>query len=149
MLYIVMLVFQLVGALILLINVVNGSKEKVISNCYPGSNVVTRDDDNNVLISKEQLQKSANKIYVNIVAFADLLIGYIIAAFSPAPLKNQVITVVVVIAFSIFLVFFEFCIIKLVARIRYSDDIKYSYDNLKKMGVDTNISQKEIDEIAT
>ena len=47
MLFVGMLVFQLAGALILLLNSINGSKEAVIKNCFPGSNIVERDDDDN------------------------------------------------------------------------------------------------------
>ena len=81
--FISMLVFQLSGALLLLLNCIKSGKESVIKNCFPGSNVVERDENNNCKIPKEKLQESAHKIYLNIVAFVDLVIGYLFAAFSP------------------------------------------------------------------
>ena len=71
--FISMLVFQLSGALLLLLNCIKSGKESVIKNCFPGSNVVERDENNNCKIPKEKLQESAHKIYLNIVAFADLV----------------------------------------------------------------------------
>ena len=64
-----MLVFQLAGALILLLNSINGSNEVVIKNCFSGSNMVERDDNDICTIPKEKLRNSAHKIYLNIVAF--------------------------------------------------------------------------------
>ena len=70
--FIGMLAFQLSGALVLLLNCMKGGKEAVIRNCFPGTNVVERDENNNCKIEKEKLQKSAHNIYLNIIAFADL-----------------------------------------------------------------------------
>lgn len=89
MLYIMMLIFQLVGALILLFNTVNGSKEKVISNCFLGNNCVIPNNDDNCVITKDQLIRSANQIFLNITAFADLLIGYFVAALSPTAVDKK------------------------------------------------------------
>lgn len=147
MLFVGMLVFQLAGALILLLNSINGSGKAVIKNCFPGSNTVERDDDDNCIIPKENLQKSAHTIYVNIIAFFDLVIGYGMAAFSPQANCPTFYTVLVVMCGSIVLVVLEFIFSKLVVCIKYSKDKIISYDELKKNGVDTIITKKEIDEI--
>ena len=76
MLFIGMLAFQLAGAVILLLNCCKGNKKAVIKNCFPGSNVVERDNNNNCTIPKEKLQESAHKIYLNIVAFGDEKVPY-------------------------------------------------------------------------
>ena len=83
MAFIAMLALQVAGALVLLLNNINGSREAVIRSCFPGSNTVKRDNDNNCVLPCEKLQRSAHAIYLNIVAFFDLVIGYGIAAFSP------------------------------------------------------------------
>ena len=62
MLFIGMLAFQVSGALLLLLNCIKGGKKSVIKNCFPGSNVVERDEKNNCKIPKEKLQESAHKI---------------------------------------------------------------------------------------
>lgn len=81
--FISVLVFQLSGALLLLLNGMKSRKEEVIKNCFQGSDEIECDENNNCRIPKEKLQKSAHKIYMNIVAFVDLVIGYSFAVFSP------------------------------------------------------------------
>lgn len=81
--FVFMLAFQLSGALLLLLNSVKSGKASVIKNCFPGSNVVERDENNNCKVPREKLQKSAHEICLNIVAFLYLSIGYLFAAFSP------------------------------------------------------------------
>lgn len=83
MLFVGMLVFQLSGALILLLNSVKCRKEMIIKNCFPGSNIAQRDENDNCKIEKEKLQKSAHNTYLNMIAFVDLVAGYILAVFSP------------------------------------------------------------------
>lgn len=147
MLYIVMLIFQLVGALILLFNTVNGSKEKVISNCFLGNNCVIRDNDDNCVITKDQLIRSANQIFLNITAFADLLIGYFVAALSPTAVDKKHVTVIAVVLGSILLSCIEYYVVKLIAKNKYQEDEKVSYSDLEKIGVNTTIKNSEVDEI--
>ena len=46
MIFIAMLALQLAGALILLLNCCIGSKKAVIRSCFPGSNIVQPDGNN-------------------------------------------------------------------------------------------------------
>ena len=143
--FISMLVFQLSGALLLLLNCIKSGKKSVIGNCFPGSNVVERDENNNCKIPKEKLQESAHKIYLNIVAFVDLVIGYLFAAFSPtADVQIELVLVKVIVATVILLVleyyFSYFC-----AKRIYAKYINVSYDELE--GVDTFITKQEIDDM--
>lgn len=55
----------------------------IIKNCFPGSNIAQRDENDNCKIEKEKLQKSAHNTYLNMIAFVDLVAGYILAVFSP------------------------------------------------------------------
>ena len=52
MLFVGMLSFQLAGALILLLNGLKGTEDAVIKNCFPGSNIVERDEHDNCTIPK-------------------------------------------------------------------------------------------------
>ena len=142
-----MLVFQLAGALILLMNSINGSKSAVIKNCFPGSNVVERDDDNNCVLSKWDLRISAHKIYLNITAFFDLVVGYGIAAFSPTAADSTVYTVVAVLGGAILLTSMEYGACKLFAYLKYKDDLIIAYSELEKHGVETTMTGKEVDEM--
>lgn len=143
--FISMLVFQLSGALLLLLNCIKSGKESVIKNCFPGSNVVERDENNNCKIPKEKLQESAHKIYLNIVAFADLVIGYLFAAFSPtADVQIELVLVKVIVATVILLVL-EYYFSCFCAKRIYAKDISVPFDELE--GVDTTVTKQEIEDL--
>ena len=67
MLFVGMLSFQLAGALILLLNGLKGTEDAVIKNCFPGSNIVERDEHDNCTIPREQLRKFGFRIFVGCV----------------------------------------------------------------------------------
>ena len=140
-----MLVFQLSGALLLLLNCIKSGKESVIKNCFPGSNVVERDENNNCKIPREKLQESAQKIYVNVVAFMDLVIGYLLAAFSPTTDVQIGLILVEVIVATTLLLMLEYYSSRFCAKKIYAKDISVSYDEL--YGVDTFIKKQEIDDM--
>lgn len=117
--------------------------EEVIKNCFQGSNVIECDENNNCRIPKEKLQKSAHKIYMNIVAFVDLVIGYSFAVFSPnsdAKIK-WILTKVFVFTFSLPILEYYFSLFY--ARRKYKEDIITLVDKLEE--VDTIVTTKEID----
>ena len=143
--FISMLVFQLSGALLLLLNCIKSGKESVIKNCFPGSNVVERDENNNCKIPKEKLQESAHKIYLNIVAFVDLVIGYLFAAFSPtADVRIELVLVKVIVATVILLVL-EYYFSRFCAKRIYAKDISIPFDELE--GVDITVTNQEIEDL--
>ena len=99
----------------------------------------------NCKIPKEKLQESAHKIYLNIVAFADLVIGYLFAAFSPtADVQIELVLAKVIVATVILLVleyyFSYFC-----AKRIYAKDISVPFDELE--GVDTTVTKQEIEDL--
>lgn len=143
--FIFMLAFQLSGALLLLLNSVKGGKEAVINKCFPGSNVAERDENNNCKIPSEKLQKSAHEIYLNRTAFLYLTIGYFLAAFSPTTEIRIVLVVAKMIALTFALLVFGYYLSRFCAKRIYSEDISIPYDKLE--GVDTNITNQEIDDI--
>ena len=143
--FISMLVFQLSGALLLLLNCIKSGKESVIKNCFPGSNVVERDENNNCKIPKEKLQESAHKIYLNIVAFVDLVIGYLFAAFSPTADVQIELVLVKVIVTTVILLVLEYYFICLFAKRIYAKDISVPFDELE--GVDTTVTKQEIEDL--
>ena len=145
MLFIGMLAFQVSGALLLLLNCIKGGKKSVIKNCFPGSNVVERDEKNNCKIPKKKLQESAHKIYLNIVAFADLVIGYIFAVFSPtANIRIGLVLMEVIVATCALLVT-EYYACRFCAKMIYAKDINIPFDQLE--GVDTSLTDQELEEI--
>ena len=147
MLFVFMIVFQLTGALLLLINSVDGRKDKVIKNCFPGSNTVIRDDDNKCLIGKEKIQKSAYNIYQNRAAFLDLVLGYAFSAFNPSRVGASCFIVPIVLIGSIFLVFVENNICRFISTRIYKEDLIIPYESLEKEGIETFATDKEIEDI--
>lgn len=145
MLFVGMLVFQLSGALILLLNSVKCRKERIIKNCFPGSNVVERDENNNCKIEKEKLQKSAHDTYLNMIAFINLVFGYILAVFSPTSTTEICLVLLKVVLFTCILLFAEYKLTLFCAKIKYANDLVIPFKNLD--GVDTVITEKEIDAI--
>lgn len=144
MLFVGMLVFQLSGALILLLNSVKCSKERIIKNCFPGSNFVERDENDNCKIEKEKLQKSAHNTYLNMIAFVDLVVGYVLAVFSPTSTTEICLVLLKVIVLTCILLFAEYKLTLFCAKIKYANDMVIPFKNLD--GVDTVITEKEIED---
>lgn len=129
----------------LLLNCIKGGKKAVIRNCFPGTNIVERDENNKCIIPKEKLQESAHKIYLNILAFADLVIGYLFATFSPsANARIEVVLLEVIIATFIVLLL-EYYVSRFCAKRIYAKDIIIPFEELE--GVDTVITEQEIDDL--
>ena len=145
MLFVGMLVFQLSGALILLLNSVKCRNERIIKNCFPGSNFVERDENNNCKIEKEKLQKSAHNTYLNMIAFVDLVVGYVLAVFNPTSSNEICLVLLEVILFTCILLGAEYKLTLSCAKIIYENDMVIPFKNLD--GVDTVITSKEIDVI--
>lgn len=146
--FVVMLAFQLTGALVLLVNSLKDIKKSVIQNCFPGSNVSKQDNDGNCTIPRDKLQTSALKIYLNIIAFLDLILGYGLAALSPATDCSKCVTVISVLLLSGILTTSECYLCKGIAKWKYSVDIKIPYNELKEFGVETFITHKDLDAFA-
>lgn len=142
--YCTMLVFQLSGAIVLLLNSIKANEERIIKGCFPGSNIVERDDNDMCLIKKEKLQKSAVTVYLNIMAFADLVFGYGIAAWNPSSEVQGFKGMIFVIACSLTVTFWEYCGCFIMSKLKYSKDKEVHYSILQKNGVDTTLTPKDV-----
>lgn len=146
MIQVISIAFQLAGALILLMWSIRGArKTAIIERCFPGSNIAERDDDNNCRIEKSKLRKTAYEVYLNIFAFVDLIIGYLIAYFAVnyyEPLCAALYTILTTAA----IIGIETLVVYGCAKLRYKKDEIVPYEDLKKFGVDTIITSKEIEE---
>ena len=145
--YACMLIFQLVGALLLLLNGINGSREKVIANCFSGSNNAERDENGICTIPATKLQKSASVIYLNNIAFGDLVIGYGIATFSPMSSSESWITALTVLGGTTILLSLQFFASFVLSKWKYPHDLAIPYEQLEKYDVDTPMTMAEIDEL--
>ncbi len=147
MIEIISISFQLSGAIILLLWCLNGAKkEQIIREYFPGSNTIKRDDDDNCILSKDRLQMITKEVYVNVMAFGNLIIGYLLTYFAV-----RTCTPVYAIGLTVFLVVIiiavEELLAKLFAAMKYSKDIIVPYDLLEKYGVDTFATDKEVSDM--
>lgn len=147
MIQILSISLQLAGAVILLLWCLKGaSKEQVVRKYFPGSNTVKRDDEDNCILSKEKLQLITSEVYVNASAFIDLILGYLIAYFVEDTYSPDIAVVLTIILTSVLIVFERFVASKLAAK-KYSKDLVIPYSYLEKYGVDTFITNKELDDM--
>lgn len=135
---------QLSGAVILLLWCLRGaSKEQIVRKYFPGSNTVERDNDSNCILKKEKLQAVTSEVYVNALAFIDLIAGYLISYFITDTYK-PIAAVVVTILFTVLLIILERIIARKAAACKYPDDLVIPYSYLEKFGVDTFVTDKEV-----
>lgn len=147
MIQVISIAFQLAGALILLMWSIRGARKAVIiGRCFPGSNVAERDDDNNCKIEKLILQKKAYEVYLNILAFVDLIIGYLIAYFA-VNYYEPVCAVLYTVLTTAVIIGIEMLVAYGAAKLRYKKDEIVPYEELQKYGVDTVTTSKEIEEM--
>ena len=147
MIQIISITLQLSGAVILLLWCLKGAgKEQIIRKYFPGSNIVTPDDDGNCVLEKKKLQEVAKDIYVNIVAFIDLIIGYLITYFI-TDTYSSVSSVVITVILSIIVIILEQFLSQKIAELKYPEDVIIKYKELEKHNVDAIASNKEVNEM--
>lgn len=147
MIQVISIALQLAGALILLMWSIRGArKTAIIERCFPGSNVAERDDDNNCIIEKTKLQMTVYEVYLNILAFVDLVIGYLIAYFAVNYYEPACAVLYTVLATAA-IISIEMLLAYGFAKLRYKKDEIFPYEDLREMGVDTIITSKEIEEM--
>ncbi len=130
MIQVISIAFQLAGALILLMWSIRGArKSAIIERCFPGSNVAERDDDNNCKIEKLILQKKAYEVYLNILAFVDLIIGYLIAYFA-VNYYEPVCAVLYTVLTTAVIIGIEMLVAYGAAKLRYKKDEIVPYEEL-------------------
>ena len=136
---------QIAGALILLLWSLGNTKKKVIKSYFPGSNIAERDDNNRVYLRKEKLRKKAKDIYMNRIAFIFLIIGYGLSLFGELADYNEWKALVIIQIESICIIFIGLIISKLIAIIKFKEDIYVDYNSLKE--VDTVITNNEVEDM--
>ena len=147
MIQIISISLQLSGAVILLLWCLKGaSKEQIVRKYFPGSNTVKRDDEDNCVLSKEKLQSITSEVYVNALAFVDLIIGYLSAYFVKGtfiPIAAVALTALLTTA----LIACEYVIARKFAAYKYPADMIIPYSYLEKYGVDTFATDKEVNDM--
>ena len=139
--------FQVAGAIILLLWCLKGAKlESIIEKYFPGSNIAKRDDENNCVLEKEKLRKISKDIYINIFAFINLIVGYGLSFYAVSnESKTKALIVTILITFIIIGV--EYLLSHLISICRFKDNLTVNYDKLKQFDVDTDITNKELEDM--
>lgn len=93
-------------------------------------------------LRKEKLRKKAKDIYMNRIAFIFLIIGYGLSLFGQLADYNEWKALVIIQIESICIIFIGLIISKLIAIIKFKEDIYVDYNSLKE--VDTVITNNEV-----
>lgn len=145
-LYILSLAFQVAGAVLLIIKYCGKTKQRIISEYFPGSNVIERDDDDRVHLKKEKVQECVKRIYDNRISFAYIAIGYVLSIFGESSNSSKVEILFYMIFFTITLILIEKIISSAFARLLYRTDIEMEYSEIEDIA-DTVATEKEMDEM--
>ena len=144
--YILSLAFQIAGAILLIIKYWGNTKQRIIDEYFPGSNLAKRDENNNTKLEKEKVQKCAQGIYDNRAAFLFIAIGYVFSIFGESQGKCRFCILLYVFVFTTLIISTEKCISIMISKLIYKYDIIIPYSEIENIA-DTDVTQKEIDEL--
>ena len=144
--YVLSLAFQVAGAVLLIIRYWGRTKERIIEEYFPGSNIIGRDEDNNVRLEKTKVQKCAQTIYDNRMAFVFIAIGYILSIFGTTNGACQYCLLAVLVMSTIVIILLEKGISIVVSKMLYREDIVLPYSEIEDIA-DTTITGSEIEAI--
>lgn len=142
--YILSLAFQVSGAVLLIIKYWGRTRERIVDEYFPGSNFIDRDENNNVRMKKEKVQKCAQTIYGNRMAFVFISVGYILSIFGATNEARKSCILSLVIISTIIIILLEKGISVAISKKFYKKDIEMPYSNIKDIA-DTVATNSEID----
>lgn len=146
--YIFSLAFQVAGAVLLIIKYWGKTKERIIDEYFPGSNIAERDKDNNVILKKEIVQSCAQKVYDNRMAFLFIAIGYVLSIFGTLNEGYRLYVLALVVVSTVIIILLEKGISIFVSKRIYNEDIILPYSKVEHIA-DTIITASEIEELFT
>ncbi|MBD5517698.1 MAG: hypothetical protein HDR07_04155 [Lachnospiraceae bacterium] len=146
LLYILSLAFQVAGAVLLIIKYCGKTKQRIINEYFPGSNIIERDDDDTVHLEKEKVQECVKRIYDNRISFAYIAIGYVSSVFGESSNSSKIEIMFYMIFSTIALILVEKIISSIFAKLLYHSDMEMKYSEIEDIA-DTVATNKEINEI--
>lgn len=81
LMYIFSLAFQVAGAVLLIIKYFGTTREQIIDEYYPGSNIANPDKNGMVTLEVDIVKKCVRRIYDNRMAFVFIAVGYVLSIF--------------------------------------------------------------------
>lgn len=129
--------FQIAGAAILLLWSIGNCDKKIKRMCFEehgGILMGTIDEKGaHFTIDKASLRKNAKTLYLNIAAFADLVIGYALTILMQAVDLTPQCMLVSVAVVTLLLLLAEYGLAALAARIKYRKDFDFTEDEAGDM----------------
>ena len=144
--YILSLAFQIAGAVLLIIKYCYNTKNRIIEEYFPGTNIAERDKNGNIKLEKKEVQKCAKIIYDNRAAFFFIAVGYILSIFGNIESQSKIYVLVFVVVFTVIIIALEKGVINFIAKISYKNDIIIPYEDVEDR-VDTIMTNEEIDKL--
>lgn len=137
---------QLSGAILLMIKFWGKRKEEILQQYFNSSEIICRDNGEEVSLHKEKLQKIFKEIYLTRFSFLYIVFGYILSVCELSISKCY--AVLAILSISLILILFAYSISILICRIKYSKDLKIPYDEAVEKGNASQImSSKEVEDI--
>ena len=144
--YTIAISLQLAGAVILIINYCRNTHNQIIDRYFPGSNLVERDNKDNIVLEKERVQEVVREIFMNRCAFFYIGAGYIVGIYGEAGKTNKCIISILVIIGSFLLIVLGEIILNGIVKKRYKEDMEIPYNSVASKA-DALPTEKEMDEI--
>lgn len=141
--YSLSLSFQVAGAVLLIIKYWGKTKDRIVDEYFPGSNIIERDEEDNIKLEKEKVQVCARNIYDNRMAFVFIAIGYILSIFGSMNSISKIYILILVILFTVIIIVIEKKISMEISKRYYIEDIIMSYDEVAYIA-DTVPTDEEI-----
>ena len=113
--------FQIAGAILLLLWSLKNTDIKIKAMCLE-HNLTWGSFDNHKTISAEKLQSKAKTVYLNILAFVNITIGYSCAIFTPNIDIEKWLIFIFVVLFTLLIIILELLFTNLYVKKRYSKD---------------------------
>lgn len=137
---------QLSGAILLMIKFWGKRKEEILQQYFNSSEIICRDNGEEVSLHKEKLQKIFKEIYLTRFSFIYIVVGYLLSVFDLS--ISKCCAVLAILLISSILISLAYSISILICKIKYSKDLKIPYDEAVEKGNASQImSSKEVEDI--
>ena len=141
--YILSLALQVAGAVLLIIKYFGKTKDRIIDEYFPGSNIIERDKANKATLCKEKVQECVKRIYDNRMAFVFIAIGYVLSLFGATNNACKICLFLYLVIFTVVIILIEKSISNIIARKCYDKDIVISFEDIENVA-DTYTTEEEI-----
>ena len=148
MLYEITIGLQVAGAVILLLKYFSNTYKSILQEYFSDGEPAIRDDDDNIILKKSKIQKSARTVYTYRISFLLIVVGYILNVFGQKN-DDMLTSFFTILVWTIVALFTGWVIPCIGAKIWYKNDIQINLKELEKyvQNVHTPMTRKEIDEM--